>query len=106
MQDSGRPKATEPEESSVAVADEVPPATVDEVAESAFLAEARERGETVRPSPSAVAVEAVEETDPKSLPPLDALVQRIPAEVRETLDDLFRARFVRVQRIPRRALKP
>jgi hypothetical protein len=37
------------------------------------------------------------------LPELDALVARLPAEVRETLDELFRARFVSVKRLPSRA---
>ena len=50
-------------------------------------------------------VETVEETDAKPLPPLSELVERIPAEVREALDDLFRARFVAVKRVPKRALK-
>ena len=36
----------------------------------------------------------------------DDLVQRIPAEVRDTLEDLFRAKFTLVRRVPRRALKP
>jgi hypothetical protein len=36
---------------------------------------------------------------------MDKMVERIPPPVREMLDDLFRARFVRVARIPRRALK-
>lgn len=36
------------------------------------------------------------------LPELDALVARLPAEVRETLDELFRARFVSVKRLPGR----
>ncbi|MEO5958636.1 MAG: hypothetical protein ABIZ49_02265 [Opitutaceae bacterium] len=35
------------------------------------------------------------------LPPLDDLVRLIPPEIRETLDDLFRVKFVRVQRLPR-----
>jgi hypothetical protein len=78
------------------------PSWPDESAESAFLAEARDRGDvvigkTTAPEP--------EESDPKALPPLDVLVQRIPPEVRETLEDLFRARFVRVQKLPRAALK-
>lgn len=71
--------------------------------ESAFLAEARERGETL--PPKRAETDAAEEIDPKSLPPLDELVQRIPAEVRETLDELFRARFVTVKRVPKKALK-
>lgn len=73
----------------------------DEVAEGAFLAEARERGEPV----VAAAVEAVEETETKSLPALDELVKRIPPDVRETLDDLFRAKFITVRRVPKKALK-
>lgn len=77
-------------------------APIDEAAESAFLAEARERGEVV-PKPSAV--EPVEEADPKSLPKLEELVDRIPSDVREILEDLFRARFVSVKRIPKKALK-
>lgn len=73
----------------------------DENAEAAFMADARERGEPV----VATAVEAVEETDTKNLPPLDELVKRLSPEVRETLDDLFRAKFIAVRRVPKRALK-
>lgn len=76
----------------------------DEAAEAAFRAEARERGETVAVSP-AVAEDAGVESEPGALPPLDQLVARVPAEVRETLEDLFRARFVTVKKFPRRALK-
>lgn len=79
------------------------PPPVDEAAESAFLAEARERGETVTPQPPAA--EPADEVDPKALPRLDELVERIPPEVREALEDLFRARFVSVKKIPRKALK-
>jgi hypothetical protein len=73
----------------------------DEGAETAMISELRARGEMAVPAPT----EAVEEIDPKDLPPLDALVKRIPPEVREALDDLFRAKFVRVARVPKRALK-
>jgi hypothetical protein len=77
----------------------------DDAAESSFRAEARERGENVAPAaPRAETPESAD--DPKALPPLDALVQRIPAEVREALEDLFRARFTGVKRVPRAALKP
>jgi hypothetical protein len=75
----------------------------DESIESAFLAEARERGETL--PPKRADSDSPEEVDLKSLPPLDELVKRIPAEVRETLDELFRARFVTVKRVPKKALK-
>ena len=75
----------------------------DDAAESAFLAEARDRGE---PAPTAkTETEPLEPVDPKSLPALNDLVNRIPADVRETLEELFRARFVAVKRVPKRALK-
>lgn len=86
-------------------ADEAPrEAWPDESVESGFLAEARERGE-----PTSVAASAKEETAERTeagpLPPLNDLVQRIPAEVRDVLEDLFRAKFVAVKRVPPKALK-
>jgi hypothetical protein len=75
----------------------------DETAETAFLAEAHDRGEIVVPAKARE--EIPDETDAKELPTLDELVQRIPAEVRDVLDDLFRAKFTKVRRIPARALK-
>jgi len=68
-------------------------------AEAEFLASAQATGETVKP-PAAVTVEV--ESSP--LPALDDLVPRIPADVREMLDDLFRAKFVSVRRISKQAL--
>lgn len=38
--------------------------------------------------------------DAAPLPKLDDLVARIPAPVRETLDELFRAKFIAVRRYP------
>jgi hypothetical protein len=81
---------------------ELPPVS-DDVAESAFRAEARERGETLRSA--APAAELAEDTPAEPLPALSDLVQRIPAEVREALDDLFRAKFTGVKRVPKSALK-
>lgn len=75
----------------------------DESSESAFLAEARDRGETVLVK--APETDVADESDAKALPPLNELVERIPPGVREVLDDLFRARFVAVRRVPKRALK-
>ena len=75
----------------------------DESAESAFLATAREHSEPVVATKAQE--EIGEETDSKALPPLNDLVQRIPAEVREVLEDLFRARFVSVKRVPKKALE-
>jgi hypothetical protein len=73
----------------------------DEAAEAAFIAETRGRGE---PAPVATA-EAVEEADARPLPTLDELVNRIPSETRELLDELFRVKFTVVRHVPRKALK-
>ena len=82
--------------------DGAPNAWPDESAEAAMMSELKSRGEMATPAPT----EAVEETtDTKNLPPLDDLVKRIPPEVREALDDLFRVKFVRVVRVPAKALK-
>jgi hypothetical protein len=80
----------------------------DEAAEASFRAEARERGESITPvalaRPPVEAAEA-DETNPKNLPPLETLVNRLSPEVRETLDDLFRAKFTMVRRVPKQSLK-
>ena len=39
------------------------------------------------------------------LPDLDALVARLPADVRDTLDELFRARFVSVKKLPKKVFQ-
>jgi hypothetical protein len=39
------------------------------------------------------------------LPALDDLVERIPAATRAVMDDLFRAKFVAVRRLPPSAFK-
>jgi len=73
--------------------------------EPVFLAEARERGEAVATVPKPLPpTEAEAEKGP--LPPLDELVQRIPSEVREILEELFRVKFTNVQRVPAKHLKP
>ena len=70
--------------------------------ESAFLAQ-DETGESAsRLTPQAL---SPEEKDLPSLPPLEDLVNRIPAPTRALMDELFRARFVTVKRVPRSALK-
>ncbi|MBI5425579.1 MAG: hypothetical protein HZA32_15985 [Opitutae bacterium] len=71
--------------------------------EAAFIAEQREQGFI---APAATPAAAVAEPDDKSpLPPLDDLVNRIPAATRELMDELFRAKFITVKRVPRSALK-
>lgn len=78
----------------------------DEAAEVSFLAEARERGETPASKPARAAVGGSDEnTDTKNLPPLEDLLKRLTPEVRETLDDLFRAKFTGVRRVPAKAFK-
>ncbi len=79
------------------------PWPTDEVGESAFLAEARERGETVAVKPAAAREESEAEAGP--LPTLDEIVQRIPAEVRDVLEELYRAKFTAVRRVSEKFLK-
>ena len=73
----------------------------DEAAESAFLAESK--GSSVSVVPQIVQVEDKAPAAP--LPKLDELVSRIPAETRELLDELFRAKFTTVRRIKQTDLK-
>ena len=70
--------------------------------EASFLADARDRGE----APVLPVGAASEDMGPAGArPPHDQLVARVPAEVREALDDLFRAKFTRVQRVTPASLK-
>ena len=94
----------EPAEEAVAATPEAgASAWPDEAAETAFRAEAIERGEP--DTIVATATEATEETDTKGLPALEELVKRISPEARELLDELFRAKFTSVKRVPAKALK-
>lgn len=43
--------------------------------------------------------------DQSPLPALDELVARIPAVTRQLVDELFRAKFIKVQRVDRKHLK-
>jgi hypothetical protein len=69
--------------------------------ESAFLAEQRPAG--LANADGGGASDAEEEKG--DLPPLDDLVQRIPPATRELVDEIFRAKFITVRRIPKSALK-
>jgi hypothetical protein len=74
----------------------------DEAAEAAFLAETRGTAQSVafqREGP------VREEATTAPLPKLDELVNRIPAESRELLEELFRAKFTTVRRINQSDLK-
>jgi hypothetical protein len=70
--------------------------------EASFLAD--QRGQGIVP-PVGTAGSANEPTDLSPLPSLEELVQRIPAEARAALDDLFRAKFTGVRRISKKSLK-
>ena len=78
----------------------------DEAAEAAFLAEAGGNALPIPPTsaPATVALGAEDEVV-KSLPKLDELVERIPAETRELLEELFRAKFTTVRRVKKTDLK-
>jgi hypothetical protein len=75
----------------------------DESTEASFLGEQREQGNPT--APATVSAAPTEEVDRTPLPPLDDLIKRIPAETRAVMDELFRAKFVSVRRIPKTALK-
>lgn len=75
----------------------------DDAAESVFLSESRAKRETPVAESSAPVLE--DAADAKPLPSLDALVQKIPAESRELLDELFRAKFTKVRRVKAGDLK-
>ncbi len=103
----GRPESggekPPPETDSVPLVEGMAPLWPDEAGEASFRAEARERGEpVVAAGPKEEAVE-VAETAP--LPALSELVARVPGEVRDALEDLFRAKFVAVKRVPKKSLK-
>lgn len=70
--------------------------------EAAFLSAERENGGGDS-APRVVA--AVVDDDKGELPPMEDLVKRIPAQARDLMENLFRARFVTVKRIPKTALK-
>jgi hypothetical protein len=75
------------------------PGTADE---ASFLAEQQVQGAG---PPAATAGPPNEPTDLSPLPSVNELVERIPAEARAALDDLFRAKFTGVRRVSKKSLK-
>lgn len=69
--------------------------------EAAFLAQEREMGIV---TPALMHAESPPE-EKGSLPPMEDLVKRIPMPTRDLMEELFRAKFVTVKRIPQSALK-
>ncbi len=96
-------EAVAPSETGATPASPENPTWPDDAVESAFLAEAKERGEIV--APPKPAEDAGEDEDPKAMPGVTDLVAKIPPNIRDALEDLFRAKFVRVVRVPKKALK-
>lgn len=87
----------------VPLQDDMAPLWPDENAEAAYLSEAKGRGETVTPVAADVAEEVADAGS--ALPSLETLQQRIPPKILEAVDDLFRAKFTKVTRVPKKALK-
>ena len=69
--------------------------------EAAFLAQEREMGIV---TPALMHTESPLEEN-GSLPPMEDLVKRIPMPARDLMEELFRAKFITVKRIPQSALK-
>ncbi len=75
----------------------------DEAEESSALAE-RGAPNTIREQiDHAAAIERAEKEDAvRDLPPLDELIERISPELREGLENLFRLKYTKVRRLPKR----
>ena len=71
--------------------------------EASFLSE--QSYQEAASAPLSVAATAEPEEPVGALTPLDDLIKRIPAPARELMDELFRAKFVTVKRVPKSALK-
>ncbi len=69
--------------------------------EAAFLAQEREMGIV---TPALMHTESPPE-ESGGLPPMEDLVKRIPMPTRDLMEELFRAKFITVKRIPQSALK-
>ena len=101
-EDDAPPSSVVPEAPGVPAEDGAPVGP-SESEEAAFLSEQREAGFVSSPRHAATNDTVAEENEP--LPPLDDLVQRLSPATRQLLDDLFRAKFITVKRVPASALK-
>lgn len=100
--------AAPPDAQETGSGDDEAPEWPDESVEAAMIAEQRERDDAAPPPARAPRPSQNTDTEDDAsvpLPKLDALIEKIPSDVRETLDELFRARFTSVQRVSKRALK-
>lgn len=71
--------------------------------QAAMEVEAAER--SAKSKPSRRQVEAAETLDGGPLPSLEDLIAKVPAELQEKMDELFRAKFQTVKRVPPAVLK-
>jgi len=77
----------------------------DEAMEAAMSAEAAQRDGPAK-KPTKKEREEAETLDGGPLPKLDEMIAKVPADLQEKMDDLFRAKFQSVRRVPQAALKP
>lgn len=91
-------------EDDTAVFDDDAPEWPDEAVEASMVSDQRERGETPAVDAGGQAEEEEEDVSPTQLPGLDELIGRLSPKARETLDELFRAKFMKVVKTPKRAL--
>ena len=76
--------------------------------EAAFIGGEKEQGRVVPKAGGALTLrQEAEQAEAAlgALPSIDTLIARIPAEARETLEDLFRPKFTGVKRVSKEVLK-
>lgn len=99
------PSAARPDADASNDADDDGPRWPDEDEEASVLAERANSAPTTIRSQiehAAASEEAEQAESVRDLPPLDDLIAQIPATVRDGLEDLFRAKFTKVRRLPKR----
>jgi hypothetical protein len=102
-----RAEARSAEDGMSAPFDEDGPVWPSEAAETAFLGEEKGEGRAAPRAGVQTLRQAAEQAEAAlgALPSIDALIARIPAEARETLEDLFRPKFTGVRRVSKELLK-
>jgi hypothetical protein len=101
-EETGNPAALVPD---IPPADGAAPVGPSTEEEAVFLAGDRLSEQAYGAGPKVEGGEPESEQLETPLPPMEDLVKRIPAPVRELMEELLRARFVTVKRVPKAALK-
>ncbi len=75
--------------------------------EAAFIGGEKDQGRTVPKAGVQTLRQEAEQAEAAlgALPSIDALIARLPAQARETLEDLFRPKFTGVKRVSKDVLK-